>query len=437
MTTNSKGLPKGLITTLIIFASALVIYFVMSNPPTNKRFGGAKQAQLVVDVIELKAQPYRVDVASYGVVQPRTQSALIAQVSGQVNYISESLRDGSFFAKGQLLLSIDERDYAAEVKIAEAGLLAAKQALIEEEARAEQAKIDWQRLGSGDVPSDLVLRKPQLAAQKANALSAQAKLNKAKLNLERTRIVAPFTGRVLSKKVDLGQVISMNTQVAEIFATDTVEIRLPINNKDLAFIDLPEIYQTGEKVNQDNVVSFHSDLIGEQFWQGKLVRTEGAINNSSQQLYVVAQISDPYSAPINNQSQIKIGQYVNAQIKGKTLPDALTIPNDAIYQGAYVYVLTEQNTLLRKDVEIAWQGQTESLIAAGLNNKERLVVTPLGQVSSGTRVMVMGEQNLSKRQGKPNREALEAIAKKRGISIEQLIAERKQKRENKAKEQSL
>lgn len=429
MPINKTRFPRFVMPVLILIVAGIIVSVIFKNPPTSKRFGGAKQAQLIVDAKTIEPRSYRVQVASYGIVKPRTQSILVAQVSGEISFISDSLRDGGFFEKGQMLLSIDERDYLAEVKIAEASLLSAKQALVEEQARGKQALADWQRLGSGDAPSDLVLRKPQLAAQQANVLSAQAKLEKAQLALERTKIVAPFSGRVLKKHVDIGQVVSNNAQLAEIFATDKVEIRLPINNKDLAFINLPEVYQSGEKTNQNSLVTFNSDLIGEQTWQGTLVRTEGAINDASQQLYVVAQIEDPYSTPVSGQNPVKIGQYVSATIKGREIPNALVIPNNAIYQGSYVYVLDKENQLLRKDISLAWQGESESLVATGLMANERLVVTPLGQVSSGTRVAVIGEAPAKKRDSEQRVTKLKEIAKQRGITVEQLKAERKAMRE--------
>ncbi|MGB0987186.1 MAG: efflux RND transporter periplasmic adaptor subunit [Pseudoalteromonas spongiae] len=429
MPINKTRFPRFVMPVLILIVAGIIVSVIFKNPPTAKRFGGAKQAQLIVDAKTIEPRSYRVQVASYGIVKPRTQSILVAQVSGEISFISDSLRDGGFFEKGQMLLSIDERDYLAEVKIAEASLLSAKQALVEEQARGKQALADWQRLGSGDAPSDLVLRKPQLAAQQANVLSAQAKLEKAQLALERTKIVAPFSGRVLKKHVDIGQVVSNNAQLAEIFATDKVEIRLPINNKDLAFINLPEVYQSGEKTNQNSLVTFNSDLIGEQTWQGTLVRTEGAINDASQQLYVVAQIEDPYSTPVSGQNPVKIGQYVSATIKGREIPNALVIPNNAIYQGSYVYVLDKENQLLRKDISLAWQGESESLVATGLMANERLVVTPLGQVSSGTRVAVIGEAPAKKRDSEQRVTKLKEIAKQRGITVEQLKAERKAMRE--------
>lgn len=377
----------------VLVISVAAIMLIVNNPPKSSRSKSKPQAQMLVEIEQLQSSEFTLNIASYGVVKPRTQSMLVAQVSGEVSYINDRFRDGGFFEKGDVLLRIDDRDYQAEVKISQATLLSAEQALLEEQARSEQAKEDWLRLGNGSQASELVLRKPQLAAQHANVLSAQAKLEKAQLALERTSVVAPFSGRVLSKKVDLGQVVSSNGQIAEIYAIDYVEIRLPINNRDLAFINLPERSREGTHNGLETQVTLTSDLVGTQQWHGQIIRTEGAISEQSQQLYVVAQIEDPYSVDKMAGFAIKIGQYVNAQITGKTLNNVIIIPNNAIYQGSYVYVLNNDNLLMRKDVQLAWQNKEIAIVKSGLDAGMRLVTTPLGQVSSGTKVVVINDNS--------------------------------------------
>jgi len=184
--------------------------------------------------------------------------------------------------------------------------------------------------------------------------------------------------------------VSNNAQLAEIYATDRVEIRLPINNQDLAFLDLPEEFRDGSSSAPHSPVIFYSDLMGEQQWQGELLRTEGAINEAAQQLYVVAQIPDPYSVTLAGQYPIKIGQYLRASIQGKTLEQVLVIPSRAIYQGSYVYIVDAQKRLQKTNIDIAWQGPEEALISKGLADGMRLVISPLGQVSSGTKVNLLG-----------------------------------------------
>lgn len=374
----------------IIVLSSLVFaaYVVTSNPPSAKRGRPSTAPQLSVQVQKLTRADLNITIDSYGTIKPRTQSVLLPQVSGQIINISPKFRAGGFFEKGDVLVQLDQRDLLAEVKIAQASLFSAKQNFSEEQARVEQAKQDWQRLGNSEQAPDLVLRKPQLMAAQASVYSAEASLAKAELALERSHIVAPYTGRVLSKSVDVGQVVNAGTELAEIYAIDYVEIRLPLKNKDLPYMVLPERsrFQNDNEQTQPTV-TIYSDLAARQSWQGKVVRTEGAFDQDSQQLFVVAQIDDPYAKHESGSLPLKIGQYVSAEIAGKVIESALAIPNKAIYQGTYVYIV-EDNVLKRKNIDIAWQNDDVAVIKAGLAPEQLLVLTPLGQVTSGTIVSI-------------------------------------------------
>ncbi len=381
---------KYTVSVIIIAATIFLAIFINNNPPKSDRGRANKNAQMTVEITRIQSQNFQVDIESFGTVQPRTQSALVAQVPGQIIKVSPSFREGGFFDKGEVLIELDNRDYLAEQKIAQASLLSAKQLLLEEQARVEQALADWQRLGNGAQPSALVLREPQLAAAKAQVLSAQAQLQKADLALERSQIIAPYNGRILKQNVDFGQVVSANSQLADIYAIDNVEIRLPIKNKDLGLINLPEEFRNNNVVEQGAAVRLSSTLIGKQQWQGQIIRTEGAIDSDSQQLYIVAQIDDPFDITAEHSAPVKIGQYMTATIAGKHLQDVIVIPNSAIYQGSYVY-LVEDNLLKRQAVEIRWQNNQQAIISSGLVNGSQLVLTSLGQVSSGTRVAIAGQ----------------------------------------------
>jgi RND family efflux transporter MFP subunit len=380
---------------LAIFAGLiLVAVLIRMNPPETPQRPSFAGPQMVVETRTVERQNYQVWLQSYGTVQPRTQSVLVAQVGGQIVSINANVRDGGFFEAGDVLAQIDPRDYEADVRISEASLADARTSLAEAEARTVQAREDWERLGNpGDAP-ELVLRIPQLDAANARIKSAESALEKARLDLERTKIVAPFAGRVLRKLVDVGQVVSQNTQMAEIYATDVVEIRLPLRNRDLGFITLPESfrYSNGESA-ADSEVTIMSDLIAKEAWKAMLVRTEGAIDESARQLHVIAQIDDPFGPENAGKSPLKIGQYVTAEISGDQLADVLVIPNNSIYQGSYVYIV-ENEVLRRRDVVIAWQNDNDAVIANGLDHGDQLVVTPLGQVTSGIKVSIAGERQM-------------------------------------------
>ena len=370
----------------------LIAALIKMNPPEAPQRRGPAGPQMTVETQPIATRDYTVVLESYGTVQPRTRTVLIAQVGGLIVSVNPNVRDGGFFEKGDVLGNIDPRDYEADVRISSAVLMDARQALAEAEARTEQAREDWERLGNSGEPSDLGLRLPQLEAAKARIISTESSLQKAELDLERTNIVAPFAGRILRNLVDVGQVVSTNTQLAEIYATDNVEIRLPLRNRDLPYIDLPESYRY-EKAVEDvgGEVEIISQLGDAASWDAELVRTESAIDETARQLHVIAMIEDPYGEQIDDRVPLKIGQYVTAKLQGKTLSGALVIPNSTIYQGTYVYVV-EDGILQRRDIEIDWQNDNEAIVSSGLAPGDALVTTALGQVTSGIRVSIVGER---------------------------------------------
>jgi len=370
----------------------MLALIIRMNPPESEQRQAFDGAQLLVETQVVTARDYQITLESYGSVQPRTQSILVAQVSGQIVSVNPNVRDGGFFEEGDILATIDARDYEANVRIAAATLMDARQVLAEADARTTQAREDWERLGNSGEAPDLVLRLPQLEAAKARVISAESTLQKSELDLERTNIVAPFAGRILRKLADVGRVVSPNTQLAEIYATDYVEIRLPLRNRDLSFINLPEAYRYSDaKDDASGKVEIQSELGGQETWDATLVRTEGAIDETARQLHVIAQIDDPFGPGSEGRAPIKIGQYVTATLEGKIVPAAIVIPNNTIYQGSYVYIV-EDDVLSRRDIDIVWQNDAEAIVGAGLEPGNALVSTPLGQVTSGIRVSIVGQE---------------------------------------------
>ncbi|HXK57017.1 MAG TPA: HlyD family efflux transporter periplasmic adaptor subunit [Gammaproteobacteria bacterium] len=230
---------------LALFFLSAILSVVYYKPEASKR--GAEPAPVVsVETLTIEATDYRVIVNSFGRVEPHTQGQLISQVSGQIVSVSPNFHDGGFFARDEILVGIDSRDYLIQVEIAAAELADARVTYAEEQVLAKQAAEDRKNIVKKEAVSDFALHIPQLAAAKSRIAAAAAKLDQARLNVERTRIRAPYSGRILAKNVDIGEVVPANTSLARIYATDRVEIRLPIKNSELGFIELPEQYVSGE-----------------------------------------------------------------------------------------------------------------------------------------------------------------------------------------------
>lgn len=348
----------------------------------------------MVEVLTVSAQEYPITIRSRGTVSPRTQTTLIPEVSGRVVKVSSALRSGGFFEKGDELLRIDTTDYDSAVVIARADLAGARLTLAQEEAQADQARRDWERLSPKEVPSALVLRRPQVDSARAMVAAAEARLAQAEVRLTRTRILAPYAGRVLQKQVDVGQYVAPGTVLAMVYAVDYVEIRLPLTDNQVGFVDLPEQYRDGLAnipAGEGAVVTLTARVGQSRYnWHGRLVRTDGAIDTENRQLFVVAQVDDPY-ARHGATPPLKVGQFVEAEIEGRTLHDVFVLPRSTLEPGDRVLVIDDAHRLQRREVEVRWRDGENIVVGSGLTAGERVSLTPMAFAAEGSVVAIQGE----------------------------------------------
>jgi len=373
-----------LIVKIILPALVLVVCFVAARGVIANRPEPQKRPQFKtttsIDATRVSLTDYPVTVRTQGLVGAAREGSLVPEVAGKIVKVSPNFVVGGAFEAGEFLVEIDNRDFQIAVTMAEVSYAQVVATLEEEKARAAQAADDWKRLGRSGAPSAMTLRKPQLAAASASLEGARAEIQRAQLDLERTRIVAPYRGKLRSKSVDLGQFVSRGSEIAQIFSVDTAEIRLPITNNQLGFVELPE---TPSTINQSQV-NLRANVGGvEQQWIGSIVRTEGAIDLGSRQLFAIAQVDDPYRS---GQKPLRIGQFVKAAIAGKILRDVIVIPRSALREDREVLVVDELSTLQKRDVQVIWKDAEVAVINSGLNAGDVISLTSLGTVTDGLRV---------------------------------------------------
>ncbi len=384
-----------LLPVLIVAGCAWLMNWMIANKQEPMRFS-PPTPQVRVEATRLKPESYQVILQTRGTVRPRTEISVMPEVAGRVINISPSLRAGGFFEQGEVLLEIDPGDYEIAVTVAEGAEAQAAASLAEEEARAGQARENWKRMGKSSEPSSLVLREPQLKQAQANLAAAKAQVEQAKRDLERTKIRGPFAGRVTEKLVDVGQFISSGTPVAEAYAVDYVEIRLPLRNDDLSFVNLPESYRNAEaNGEQGPAVRFVGRLGGEvSEWSGRVVRVEGAIDEQSRQLFVVAQVDDPYRKPEDGGPPMKIGLFVDAYVDGRVLENVFILPRAAVRPSGELLLIDEHNKLHRRRVEPIFTDARHVIVAndpggklGGLKDGEVVCLTPLTYPADGASVI--------------------------------------------------
>jgi len=379
----------------VLAVSAGICYWIFWSEPPPRKFPQTETLP-EVSVYSLEPVDYQVWLQSQGTVQARTESSLISEVRGKVVNVAPAFRAGEFFEEGETLLEIDKRDYETAVISAEATSARARLALAEEEANAAQARKDWGRLNPGVEAPELVSRDPQLAQARADVASAEARVENARLNLERTTITAPYAGRILEKRVDIGQFVNSGSVLAEIYAVDYAEIRLPLSEREIGFIDVPELYRDDSNLDRSMPKVALTTTIGNETleWSGQIVRAEGAFDVQSRQLFFVAQVVDPYRKQGDGRPPLKVGSFVQAKIEGKVLENMIVIPREMYRKNEYVVVIEQDGTLRRKSIEIEWSDEESLVVSSGLSPGDRVCLTHLSFPSEGMKVAVVFEDGI-------------------------------------------
>ncbi len=378
---------------LSILSFVVLMAIGQARKPERKEEG--RQAVLV-DAITAEERLVNFTIHSQGGVQPRTETVLVAEVSGKITSVSPDFIAGGFFKAGETLLVIDPSDYETALKRAEANLAAQRAKLAEEKARSEQALRDWQNLGRTGEPSDLVLRKPQVQEAVASVSAAEADVDKARRDLERTRISVPYDGLVKRKLVDIGQYVAPGTQLGISFAIDTAEVRLPLSPDDMAYLDLPSATSNGH--DDGPAVTLTAQKAGrEQAWEATIVRTEGVVDEDSRVIYAVAQVVDPYGMlGQSRQEELKVGTFVRAKIQGRSAGSVVVLPRRALQQNNTVLVANGESELEIRDVTIARAEPRYVYISDGVEDGEKVVVTTLEAPIPGMKLVVNSDANQSR-----------------------------------------
>lgn len=367
------GLSIGAAWAMIALRPASMPQPVVPEPPT-----------VVIERVEPKT--LQLNVVSQGVVSPREQIDLMAEVAGKVVQIHPALVSGGFFVANELLLTIDTQVYDYAIVAAQARVAEAKRVLINERAQVEQADSEWQALGQGEA-SDLALRKPQLAEAEAKLQAAEADLAKSKLDRSRCELRAPFSGRVLSKQVGRGQFLAAGSVVAKIFANDVAEVRLPVGIDQLGFLDLSWGRQSGVAGHQPKVSLRASIGANAQHWQGRIVRSEAALDAASGQLFLVAQVDRPDQTSADR-APLLSGLFVQAEIEGVSQPGLFSLPRSALNNLQQLKVVTDEQRLAFRHVEVLRSDASTVIIKAGLNPGERVVVSEMPMAVEGMPVRI-------------------------------------------------
>ena len=372
---------------MLAAAAAATALLYVNRPPSD--IAEPEYAPVTVDVLEVVKGNLQVPVQAQGTVTPLRSTSIQAEVRGRIVEVADAFNVGQFVTRGEVLLRIDPRDYQTSLLRAQAALESAESNLAQEKGRAEVALREWQKLPRGSQRSeearDLYLRKPQLEQAESALLAARADRDTARDNLERTIIRAPYDALIRAKHSELGQFVAPGTPLADIFSIDYAEVRLPIPQSKLAYLDLPGI----EGYAGGTGVDLYTDVAGDvTHWTAQLHRTEGVFDERSRVLYLVARIEDPYALDHPGREPLRIGTFVNANIEGRELQQVVTLPRYALRAGNLVWIVDESLHLRSRKVTTLRVGGDRVFVSAGLDDGELVSLTALDSAFAGASVKI-------------------------------------------------
>lgn len=345
---------------------------------------------VTVDVVVAKKETIRIPVQAQGTVSPLQQSVLAAEVEGRIVAVADNFHAGGFLREGDVLLRIDPRAYEARLARAQAALRSAESELLQERGRADVARREWERLPAGSQRSedarDLYLRKPQLAQAEAQLLAAAADVSTAQDDLERTEVRAPYDALIRAKHSELGHYVAPGSSLVDLFAVAAAEVRLPIPQTRLEYLELPEVASDSGGA----LIDLYTDVGGAvTHWRARLHRSEGVFDERSRALFAVARIDDPYALDNPGREPLRIGTFVNANIEGRPMPGLVALPRYVLRAGDMVAVVDDNSLVRNRKVTPLRAGGDFVYVSSGLDDGDLVILTALDSALTGAAVDVV------------------------------------------------
>lgn len=373
----SAKLGKIMVPMMLILAGGVAWSYFKATAPVMERITPQRQVT-VVNVQTVRQDNAATVVSAMGTVVAARLVTLKAQVAGAVQSVSARFIPGGLIAKGAKLLSLDPSDYQVAVKKAQSALKNAQAALAIEQGSQNIAREELRLLselsGEAITQTDLALRKPHLAQAQADVASAEADLRQAMLNLNRTKVCAPFNAMIIERNVNVGAYVGAQENLATIVGTDEFWIEAVVSLDQLSLIDLDHPGGCPAAIRSQS---------GGGNWPGRVIQVAGKLNESSRMATVIVAVKNPLGTAENPSSaRFMIDDYVDVDITGRALKDVIELPRAALKDGNTVWV-NRDNTLDIRDVALAWKNADKVYLKSGVASGEQVVVSSLSTPVQG------------------------------------------------------
>lgn len=382
------GLRKAALPVLVLAAGVIGAALLIATRSEPEKQARVERGTLVETWTAVQRRE-RLTVPAQGVVTPALRVVLQPQVGGQVVAISDALVPGGIVGAGEVLFRIEAADYELAVETARTQLAEAEAQLALEQGRQRVAEREWSLFADQrdpDADPSLALREPQLAAARAAVGAARARLAQAALNLERTRVTAPFNALILSETVDLGQTLSPQSQAAVLAGTDQAWVRASVPVAQLGEIRLPGPDGEGGSVAEVR----HDTGGGVNTRRGRVIRLLGDLDPAGRLARVLVAVDDPLSLA-DGGAPLLFESYVDLEILSDREADVVPLERGWLHPGDRVYVYGAGGELDIRQVEIGWRKPDTVMVTGGIAPGEQVVTSPLASAVEGMKLRLQDE----------------------------------------------
>ena len=378
-----RWLLGGVLPLLVLALALLAARQLLTSAPQARRGAPPPPQARLVEVISVMAKTHPTQIETVGTVVPARQSILYPQVSGTLIEVAPQLLPGGRVEVGQTLFRIDDSDLQLTVRQRRSELTRAEATVQQERGQQANARAEYRMLGRQLEPEQraLVLREPQMASAQAQLQAAAAVLQQARLDLERSTIIAPFAGMVVERAVDLGTRVTESSQLLTLLDTREFWLRAELPVAQLDWIILPDGERSGSTVQLRNDTAWSEGV----YREGEVISLSPDLDTVGRQARLLIRIPDPLALEADHQGapRVLLNDLLTVEIEGRPLADAVALDRQYLRQGDQVWLLSEEGTLAIRPVEVAFRGVDRVLISQGLETGDRVVTTNLAAAVPG------------------------------------------------------
>ncbi len=376
---------------LVLLAGIAVLFALVGTRPEPER-ESPEETGAVVDIEVVETRDHDVEIAASGTVIPARRVALTPEIAGRVSWISEGLVPGGRFEAGELMVRLDDRDHRLAMRQRDAEIDSARTELELERGRADVAQREWELFEGAqgeDDESALALREPQLQTAQAALEAAESARSQAQLHIERSRLSAPFNALVTEKNVDVGQHVNPGEPVATLIGTDEFWVEVSIPSQQIRWLDVPGVGATAAEDASSAQIRQRAD--GEPIVrEGYVKKLLGDVEPRGRMARVLVAVDDPLGLGEDGENAgdlpLLSGSYVEVAMEGREVTEAIEIPRHALRDGGRVFTMNDDDRLAVREVTVAWSGQDSVLVTDGLDDGDRIIVSPLSAPTQGMKL---------------------------------------------------